>query len=529
MLTREELSAWYEHRISPPARLLIDRIRSSEPARRVKPGRSNVCGRYPSRKMGKTIQFESHRVELAAIYEMEHDADVLEYYDQPPTLKLQYQSASGRRLGVIHTPDFFLIRSAKAGWEEWKTEEDLVRLTEHNPNRYQRDEHGAWRCPPGEAQASTLGFYYRVRSSREIDWTFQRNIQFLEDYFRAESPAVDRAVRETALAIVSANPGITLNEVFQAVAGMATRDDIYTLIASEIIRIDMSAAPLVEPNQVRVFAGSANPPDCRDELSQSPARSGTEPSLTETSSEWSNAGPQQMTEANRRLEVIRAYQASRAVPDGIPARTVRDWALRYRRAEATQGNGYLGLLPRFHHRGNRTPRLPDNTLALMNRFIELDYETLKQKPRLHVYGSLVRACESSGTPAPSYKTFCQAVNGRPQYEQMLKRKGRRAAYRLEPGYWELTLTTPRHGDRPFHICHIDHTELDVRTCLLQHRAQSRSTLADGVDGRFFASPACARPRFRSSQLPYLHDGVAGVCPPSRSSAADHRGRWWQGV
>jgi hypothetical protein len=31
--------------------------------------------------MGVTIQFESHRVELAFIYEMEHDADVLEYYD----------------------------------------------------------------------------------------------------------------------------------------------------------------------------------------------------------------------------------------------------------------------------------------------------------------------------------------------------------------------------------------------------------------------------------------------------------------
>jgi len=65
--------------------------------------------------MGKTMQFESHRVELAAIYEMEHDADVLEYYDQPPPLKLQYRSSSGRQLGVIHTPDFFLIRSARAG------------------------------------------------------------------------------------------------------------------------------------------------------------------------------------------------------------------------------------------------------------------------------------------------------------------------------------------------------------------------------------------------------------------------------
>src|SRR5262245_53995949 len=120
MLSPEALSSWSERvGISPPARSLIDRIRSSGPARRVRAGRSNVCGRYPSRKMGVTIQFESHRVELAAIYEMEHDGSVLEYYDQPPPLKLHYESAHGRRLGVLHTPDFFVIRTTKAGWEQW--------------------------------------------------------------------------------------------------------------------------------------------------------------------------------------------------------------------------------------------------------------------------------------------------------------------------------------------------------------------------------------------------------------------------
>ena len=47
--------------------------------------------------MGVTIQFESHRVELAEIYEMEHDADVLEYYDQPPPIKLDVGNTSPRR------------------------------------------------------------------------------------------------------------------------------------------------------------------------------------------------------------------------------------------------------------------------------------------------------------------------------------------------------------------------------------------------------------------------------------------------
>jgi putative transposase len=63
----------------------VSKVRSHGPTRRVGGGRSNVSGRYPSRKMGVTIQFESHRVELAFIYQLEHDSSVLEYYDQPPS------------------------------------------------------------------------------------------------------------------------------------------------------------------------------------------------------------------------------------------------------------------------------------------------------------------------------------------------------------------------------------------------------------------------------------------------------------
>lgn len=58
------------------------------PTRRVGGGRDNVSGRYPSRKMGLTIQFQSHGVELPLVYEMEHDPGVLEYYDQPPSIPL---------------------------------------------------------------------------------------------------------------------------------------------------------------------------------------------------------------------------------------------------------------------------------------------------------------------------------------------------------------------------------------------------------------------------------------------------------
>jgi len=55
------------------------RLRSSPPVRRVQGRLLNVCGTYASRKMGVSIQFESHTVELWAIYTMEYDREVLEF------------------------------------------------------------------------------------------------------------------------------------------------------------------------------------------------------------------------------------------------------------------------------------------------------------------------------------------------------------------------------------------------------------------------------------------------------------------
>src|SRR2546426_4876962 len=253
MLHETELTAWYcQLNLSDQARKLIDQIRSSEPARRVRGGRSNVSGLYPSRKMGVSIQFESHRVELAAIYEMEHDPFTLAFYDQPPPMMLDYNSANGRRLAVRHTPDFFVLRQDSAGWEEWKTEEDLQWLTEHNPNRYLQ-ESGSWHCPPGEAYATRFGLSYRVRSAKEIHWRLQRNILFIHDYLHTDADTVPAATRERLLAYVRAADVLSLADLIQQTAQFATPDDIYLLIAAGRLYVDLYAEPLAEPAKVRVF------------------------------------------------------------------------------------------------------------------------------------------------------------------------------------------------------------------------------------------------------------------------------------
>ncbi|MGK7933188.1 MAG: Tn7 transposase TnsA N-terminal domain-containing protein [Microcystaceae cyanobacterium] len=187
MLSSSEFTAWCNRlNLSQQTQQLIEQIRSSDPSRRVGGGRKNVAGRYPSRKMGCIIQFESHKVELPHIYQLEHDDSVLEYYDQPMPIKLDYPDKNGRNLGVIHTPDYFVIREDSAGWEECKTEEELKKLAKKSPNRYIHIE-GQWRSPPGENYAQSYGLDYRLWSDKLINWTLQGNLVFLEDYYRAET------------------------------------------------------------------------------------------------------------------------------------------------------------------------------------------------------------------------------------------------------------------------------------------------------------------------------------------------------
>ena len=523
MLSDEEFLIWCRRLgLSQEAQEVVTKIRSARPTRRVGGGRENVSGRYPSRKMGATIQFESHRVELAFVYEMEHDPDVLEYYDQAPSIPLDYQSANERHLSVMHTPDYFVIHPDSAGWQECKHERELERLAQKSPHRYHRDADGRWRCPPGDAHAVRLGLYYRLRSSAEIDWTLQRNIQYLEDYWRFDAVGVASEIREIVAAEVVAAPGLRLSDLFRNIHGVASRDDVNRLIAAGDIYVDLKAAGVMEPDKVRVFPSREASMACRhienhlggperprfvqlastacialdgslstivdfvektvtlreadSAVAEIPletfetlvkdvrvARANVRSPETKTSSALAAANEDDLRIANQRFEIVQRHLNGEPALDGksVPERTLRLWVASYRKAETLCGSGYLGLIPKTNQRGNRGSKLPEESRALLTEYIDQNYETLKQKSKFTVWAALLHACQEKGIVAPSYVTFCAASRRRPAFESVLKRKGRRAAYTNEPFYWELDPTTPRHGDRPFEIGHIDHTELDV--------------------------------------------------------------------
>lgn len=460
MLRDDALAALYERLgLSAEARTVVETIRASPPARRVRGATGNVAVRYPSRKMGVTIQAESHRNELAGLVEYEHDAQVLEFYDQPPSITLAYTTGDGRAVRVRHTPDYFVLRTDAIGWEEWKTEAELERLAVSMPHRYDRTEDGRWRCPPGERCAEPLGLYYRVRSSAEIDWVFQRNLLFLEDYLRMDGSPVTERAAATVLSLAAQQPGLRLDELLTQLDG-ASSDDVYALIATERLYVDLHAAALAEPDRVHVFRDAGIAAACaapeipiglgrRDGIAPSPLRCLS----AEARERLTQASPDDFREANRRYAILAGSTAPGDMP---PARTIRHWRTQYRRAEQTYGCGYVGLLTRRAQSGNRRPKLPPETRVLLDAFIADEYETLKQKRRFEVHAALVRACEAQGVVAPSYKTFTRAVNRRPRAEQIGKPWGwRMTDDHLAPcELWDLTCPAIPPRSRLFHLAPI---------------------------------------------------------------------------
>jgi putative transposase len=514
-----------ERGYSLETRRLIDRIRTSEPEQRVEGQGGNVVTRYASRKMKRVIQAKSHRNALPHLISFEHNSDVYEFYDQPSTITLRYLDKSGKLTAIRHSPDFFLINSQSAGYVECKTEEQLIELSEKMPNRYVKDKNGRWQCPPGEEYASQFNLFYLVLSDRDINWIFVRNVEHLEDYFDENCPQVDSEIAEQIISVVKENLGITFDDIrahlpdipADALLTMIAHEEIYVdlykapltepgrvqvfsseAIAQGFLYMQESNSPTFSSSGITLTAGSSLNWDGRGwrilnvgiskttltsdqnqlyELEnrqlESLILSGAIKVL-DPSSDWSerkeaeqlitHADPKDLEKANRRFDEIRPFLSNEANYQHLTpsdARRIRRWKAAYRDAERRYGNGYVGLLPRYHFSGNRSPRFDKVIDGLIQEIIEKDYESIKQKSYTASYGLLCMKCAELGLDAPSYKTFIKKCKKRDTYEQTKKRQGKRAAYKFSPQYLVLERTTPRHGERVFQIGHIDHTPLDI--------------------------------------------------------------------
>ena len=91
---------------------------------------------YPSKKMQCIIKAESAKVEFAFLLAAEHDDAILEIWDQPPAIPLEYRDKRNRIQRPLHTPDYFIFGYQECGWIECKPTQELVKQAKTRPNRY---------------------------------------------------------------------------------------------------------------------------------------------------------------------------------------------------------------------------------------------------------------------------------------------------------------------------------------------------------------------------------------------------------
>jgi len=501
-------------------RKIVEAIRRGDPSRRVGGGKLNVACRYASQKMGCVIQAESHKNELPAVYVWDHDQETDEFYDQPPPIKLSYRNAAGKKVTYPSTPDYFLIARYWMGWVECKTEQELLALEASGSERFLRNADGTWRCPAGEAYAAQFGFSFKVRSSKETNWILVRNLGFLADYLDAACPAPSPA-QVTLIRNCFGDSRWLLLQNLLAQADVEA-DAVYKMIVDGLLHVDLEQELLTEPNYTTVCVDATSLaayfgqkklqvstplPDVRaiklesgtpffwdgqpwrivnvglTEIFVADGRNtvstlsreifqtlitqgailGIETSLQEYHDQAAEcvrkAAPGDLEVAVKRYSSLENFESASAK---IPARTLRSWRAKLRGGELAYGNGFIGLIPRISARGNRQRKLPEKSITLMNQVID-EHVLVSERSLISIaYGALVNLCEKAGVLLPSEKTFAKEIKRRSEGVVKLAREGARAAYAGTEFCWFIDQSTPRHGERPFEIGHIDHTELDIQ-------------------------------------------------------------------
>jgi len=451
-------------------------IRSSPPSRTPGARRGNMPVWYPSKKMHCIIKAESTKVEFPFLLQAEHDDDVLEMWDQPPSIPLEYLDKRGRLQQPMHTADYFVFRYQACGWIECKPAQELSRLVEKQPHRYKLDEQGVWRCPPGEAFAAKYGLTYQVWSSEQINWAAQENALFLEDYYQD----LDRlTVKSQTLAIlfrlVEEHPGIFLSDLQRA--SEIPADLINIAIARHDLYVDLATYRLSEPWRTPVFRSQrqarARPkPQAKEEMvACSPA--------AESPSSLTPEG-QELLDLAREVDLATALFRNRIInPDHyhddeqarvnaraetIAARTKRRWQMLYREAEHLYGSGLIGLLPKVAKSG-RKRTITDEVSDLVQQVLETHYDTVTRKPKRGAYGEYLRLSEEQHLSPMSQRMFYSEIRRhKPKYEQTLAREGARAAYPFKDYAREAEKTVSRHGSYAWAMAHLDHTELNLVLC-----------------------------------------------------------------
>lgn len=521
MMTPDEFNEYCaRHRIEGETRTFIERVRTGVPARRVKSSVKNVPNRFASRKMGFVVQAESQDPEFAYVVLLEHDQDVLEFYDQPETLYVKARDKRGRKIVKRYTPDFLVLSVSKGPMLiECKPDEFVVKCLEKSDPNWWISPQGEVNYEPGRSWAEANRLAFRVVRSSELPAKRVQNLLMLADYFMPDAVVVGEEMRTRILAVLESPPWASRRQIMD-VDPVIEADALNWMIAQGELYVDMDSNVLADDVRTLIFRDKTAADSfvalqqCRSDADVLALRAITLESgaaivwdgvrhavlqvgetqvclqssgnavrnvplvefdqmmaqglitadvtaQTTTSlaalERLRTASPNDLDVARQRLARLHA-----GAEDPPVATRTREWLQQlFRKGEKLYGNGFLGLIPRISRRGNRTRKLSEAVLSVMHEIVKEFILVVSPSTVTSCYGEARTRCKERALRPPSERIFRLHVKRIRKELIAGVTMGHKAAHQFEPWHVRLTYKTPRHGQRPFEIGHIDHTELDV--------------------------------------------------------------------
>jgi putative transposase len=510
-MNHSEYQAWLKRQtFTEEGKAALERIRHSEPTRQSDGRWGNVRCRYPSAKMGHMVGADSHTVELAWLYLADlWDTDIIEFWEQPESIKVSWQNDEGRKGSYLYTPDYLAFYENGCTYVECKTVEFLEKSVLKHPGMYVQVD-GVWTRPDAAKAAAALGFSYEVWTA-DKHARLVRNLGALDDYAGCELDSVKPELVAQVQEKIKEVGRISLEDLRKEVKDLEV-DDLNIMILRKAIYVDLRKELLIAPQatfaypslaHAEAFAAAQDPVAVVKAIDMSPGASiivdgvpGTIITLGETHifiecqgrnreltySEFEalvkrdliKPGAKKadslpmvlnhgllMHSTEAQVEALRRQKAIETNDSSVDSRTLQRWTLAAEKARQETGFAILGLLPKVG--GNRTPRLSPEVLALAHKVIKEEYVQRKAPSKTNTYAKFEAACAAAKLPCCSKKTFFAEIDKVDSRKLVLARKGRRSHYSefgLTP-FTSLSRDTPPHGDHPFHVAHIDHTEMDV--------------------------------------------------------------------
>ncbi|MFC3679106.1 hypothetical protein [Bacterioplanoides pacificum] len=356
------------HGLSPAAIEYLTTTRTSEPSRPVGVfARTNVVSADVSMKMGRTVAAESHTERTVAL-KFEWDPEVLEYWDQPPSIEILKVNKRGHRRRQQYTSDFLCLSINGPIVVEVKTIDEAESLVKTDPRNWVKTEDGYDYIPAREAYEQQYGLKFKVITVESADHLVAENIRILNAARTAEQyePILGLRVNE-----LLADQSVWRLDELKAELLQADYTSVIQMIDSGVLAFDMASASLAFPDQCYVASTPAllsnfNQNDPEDLLGE-------------------DADPISTTLMPTGRTAKRALERLRRIESGESSSSVRRWKKQILEGRKKGLNALQALVDADRNIMGRRSKLKKEVREFLNDFIENECLSMRTESLIQMY------------------------------------------------------------------------------------------------------------------------------------------------